>query len=179
MSLFFRSSPRLRLLFASTADGTVTATASETTLVGSGVGSLTLAADLLAPGTVLRGTFYGTHTTPASPTTVTFRAKLGSSVIVVSAAVTPTANLTGRSFNGTFLISCRTAGATGTVRGQGQLNFCTLTTYTLPRTAEFQSTADVTVDTTGTLAVDLTAQLGAGNSDSYTITNFTLEVLKP
>lgn len=156
-------------IFAQTQTVTVGNTVTETTLVGTGQGSATLPANFFFVGKTIRCKMLGFHSSTGGPT-VTFRFKLGGTTV---------ATATGASGNGTndgfmveVYITCRSIGATGTIFAQGQyaeLHSGGLVDGLTP-------TATTTVDTTGTLAVNITIEWGtavAGNTASAT--NFTIE----
>lgn len=164
------------LLFAATADATVTNTVTETSIVGSGTGSLTLPANFFTAGRTVRVLVRGKYSDAAVPGTLTIKVKLGSTVILTTGAQTPTGTLTNEGFSVTGLITCRTTGATGTVYGQGDT--VTHSAATTHAEWEMTNTGTQTVDTTGTLAVDVTATWGTADaSNSITGTNALVEAL--
>jgi hypothetical protein len=171
-------------LFTATANGTCGNTAAETSIVGTGVGTMTLPANFFAAGKSIRVTVYGAYSTKSSsPGTLVIKIKLGSTIILALPATTPTANLTKVPFVIDAIITCRTTGATGTVIGQGDLFLATATaqtgvSYTLPNQGSDALTAITSFDTTASKLVDVTATWGtadAGNTISST--NVVLEVL--
>ncbi|MBL7942761.1 MAG: hypothetical protein JNM00_08350 [Flavobacteriales bacterium] len=150
-------------IFAQTADGTVQNTTSETTLFGTGEGSLTIPADFFKVGRTLKVTMMGIITNTGSPT-IRLRVKLGGSTIIDTTAVTM-GTITGTQFFiAEFLITCRTAGSSGTVIGQGMFNYWASTSS--QRTATGASSGTVTVNTTGTLALDVTVQWGTASASN-------------
>lgn len=168
-------------IFVATSTATLTGTTNETTLIGSGIGTLTLPAGFLTVGKTIRITARGNLTSPVAPTTVVFKLKLGSNVIIQSASITPGTSQTARSWGMISEIITRTIGASGEVIGNGQIyNTATPAWNSIgaPRVAEFQSTSTVTVDTTASQVIDFTGTLTSGaGTDSYSITNFIVEVL--
>lgn len=166
----FRTVPPSPLLFAQTADRATSGTA-EITMLGTGIGTLTLPANTLGIGKTLRLRGVGTLTTVAAPGTVTLKIKLGAVVIALSAAITPTASKTNVGFDFEILLTCRTVGVTGTVMGSGSL--CYDTGAVIPLTA----TAAVTVDTTAAQVLDLTSTNSIGAGCVFTTRSATLETL--
>lgn len=156
-------------IFAQTQTVTVGNTVTETTLVGTGQGSVTLPANFFFVGKSIRCKMLGYHSSTANPT-ITIRFKLGGSTV---------ATATGSSGNGSndafaieFYITCRSIGGTGTIFGQGQ--YAELHTGGL--VAGMATTATTTIDTTGTLAANITVEWGtAAAGNTISATNFTIE----
>jgi hypothetical protein len=172
-----------RILFTSTANGTCGNTASETTIVGTGVGLMTLPANYLVAGKTLRLTIYGAYSTKAAtPGTLVIKVKLGATIILALPATTVTAALSKVPFVIDVIITCRTVGASGTVIGQGDLFLATATaqtgvSYMLPNQGTDALTA-VVKDTTGTILVDVTATWGTADAaNTISSTNVVLEAL--
>lgn len=158
-------------LFTSTASATVANTTTETSLIGSGVGSLTLAAGYFTAGKSLRFLVYGYLSDQITPNTLRIRAKFGSTAILDTGAQTPTGSLSNRFWGMECTITNRTTGVSGTV--MAQCGWLYNTSAILVAQFDMVNTSTVTVDTTGTLAVDVTAQWGgASASDTITGTNF-------
>lgn len=143
-------------LFAATADKTIGNSVAETSAFGTGTGSLTLAANLLAAGGSIRGSIRGKISETGTPT-LQLKVKLGAVVLIDSTALTLPASLSTSYFEIDFVITCRTAGATGTVYCQARM-IAGGTVLAVP------ATATATVDTTGTLALD--ASLTWGTADA-------------
>lgn len=165
------------LLFASTATATVANTGTESTLIGSGVGSLTLPANSLTPGRSVRLTARGLLSSAAVPGTLTIALKLGSTGIVTTGAQTPTALLTDLFWECEVLLTCRTTGATGTVIAQGSFRYFAAAVGAITGW-EMIDTSTVTVDTTASKSIDLTADwLTADASNSIRGTNCVAELI--
>ena len=172
-----------RILFTSTANGTCGNTASETTIVGAGVGMMTLPANYLVAGKTLRLTIYGAYSTKAAtPGTLVIKVKLGTTIILALPATTVTVALTKVPFVIDAIITCRTVGATGTVIGQGDLFLATATvqtgiSYMLPNQGSDALTA-VVKDTTASILVDVTATWSlADAANTISSTNVVFETL--
>lgn len=162
--------PLLRTLFTSTADATVANTVTETTVVGTGVGSLALPANALIAGRTLRLRWLGYVSSTGSPT-LQFRVKLGGTV-VCNLSTTTIATATNYMVECEAIVTCRTTGAGGTTYAQG---VGTLRGGAAWATA---ATATVTVNTTGSLTIDVMGTWSAASSsNTVTITNLVAEVL--
>lgn len=157
-------------VFTQTASVTVANTAAETSLVGSGVGSVTLPANFFTIGKVLRVNGWGYHSAAANPS-IEIKIKLGSTIILDTTSVASN-NSTNQEIRFESNIVCRTTGASGTVIGQGRYE--ELTHLDVPMV----NTGTATIDTTASQVIDVTAQWStASSSDSITVTNLTIEYL--
>lgn len=153
--------------FSATADKVVANTITETTLLGTGVGSASLPAGALAAGRALLVRVQGYYSTAATAPTLTLKVKLGG-VVLASVAVALPVSIVSKQFAAEILIVCRTAGATGAVMANGAFlaEGASATAHSL---AGLTATAAATVNTTAALAVDLTATWSAASA-SNTIT---------
>ena len=155
--------------FTQTATATVANTVTETTLIASGVGSVTLPAAFLVAGRTVRLVLRGVVTATGADT-VDLKVKLGGTTLVSTGAVTPAA-MTDEGWEITVEITCRTTGATGTVFAQGMAVIDNVT-YNMA------ATTTTTVNTTGTLAIDATATWGvAAAGNDIRATNAIIESL--
>ena len=150
------------VIFAQTADKTIASTTTPTTLLTTGEGSLTLAADALIAGRTIRLTMRG-HLSDTGTPTLDLIASLGGTTVCTTGAVTLASSVTTVGFTVIVEIVCRTTGGSGTVVAGGTLEYDDGTTHDLVKTTT------TTIDTTGTLAIDLTATWGT-SSASNTIT---------
>jgi hypothetical protein len=159
------------VVFSGTADKTVANTASETSLIPTGVGSATLAADAFSVGRVLKIRLAGKYSSKGTPAgNITLKIKLGSTVVNASAAHAVDASETDQSWRMEVCITCRTTGATGTVIGQTAWEHAALNAgNTGMEVAQMVATGVVTINTTTSLAVDATAQWSTADA-SNTIT---------
>lgn len=152
--------------FAQTASVTVANTGSETTITGAGQGTLTLPANRLVAGTTIRVSQRGYLSSKAAAAgTLNRKAKLGGSEVCSTGAVAVVDNLSNVMVEMIVEIVCRTVGVTGTVVASGKL-LINGTVYGMVKTTT------TTIDTTGTLAIDLTDTWGTadvGNSDTAQI----------
>lgn len=165
-----------KIMFAATAAGTVGNTTTETTLAGSGVGTLTMAANFLTVGKTFKVRAWGVYSSKAAPVgALTFRLKYGTTTLV-TLAPTITASLTNQMWEAEFNLTCRTTGATGTVFAHGEIQVFTSTTAS--GFIVSAPTATVTIDTTASSKLDITAQWATANASNTITSNiFTAEVL--
>lgn len=161
-------------IFNATASATVANTTTETTLVGTGTGSLTLPVNFLAVAKAIEIEAWGTIATLVTPT-LRLKVKLGSTVVIDTTAAT-LLTITGTNlWSAKASIDCRTAGASGTVFGQGMAMYYTSATGIAGIASPNTTTS--TVDTTATQAIDATATWGtASASNTITCTNFKVKV---
>lgn len=161
-------------LFTSTADAANDHVASDTSIIGSGVGSKTTPANYFAAGTSIMVQLSGYVSTPATPDTLNVKIKAGATSVGSTGAFTPSALLSNATFRLFGLITCRTAGASGTfiINTMMEITGASLTTA---NESKILNTATVTLDTTGTLAWDITAAWSSTTAgDVITGTNFVM-----
>lgn len=165
-----------RCLFIGTADKTIANTSTETTLCASSfVGTKTIPANFLQIGKTFRFYLSGYYSTKATTVgSLTFKIKYGSTVIASVVIATGDMELNASNYlwsiSGCF--TCRTTGATGTIMGQGAFRHQAGApgTGTDPEhVVAMLNTSAVTIDTTASSALDVTAQWGTANA-SNTIT---------
>ncbi|MCI0349283.1 MAG: hypothetical protein L0Z53_07655, partial [Acidobacteriales bacterium] len=158
------------LQFSQTADQTHANSITETTLFGAGIGTLTLPANSLAVGKVIRITMSGFAASVSG--LITIALKLGGTTIE---STSTTAFSTPGGVGGFQIdawISVRAIGASGSVVGGGRFEVFRVSNGAFTgegsgRVALGQTRASVTVDTTIALAIDVTADwsiAAAGNT---------------
>lgn len=158
-------------LWTKTASTALANSTTETTLLDTGVGSKTLAAAFLTVGKSISFEIVGYYSTTLTPT-IQFKFKLGSTTILDSGAITTANSVSNQQVRFRGVLTCRSTGGSGAVFAQGEVIIAGLSTPLVTVT----NTAATTVDTTGTLAMDITAQWGSLSlSDSITATNATIE----
>lgn len=157
-------------LFTSTTTQTVAATTAETTIIGSGSGSLTLPANYLTVGKTIRFSIRGLYSAPAiSVGTITIRIKLGSTTLASGTASSLVALASNLGFDGECVITCRSIGASGSVIIMGGVTYgvgANLSPFVTPVN---NGTSTSTVDTTSALTFTCTVQWSnntVGNSVS-------------
>lgn len=153
-------------IFSQTASSTaITNTTTETSLLGTGIGTKTLAASTLRAGTRLHVVVSGTLATDAvTPGTLNVKLKLGSTVVASTTATTLVAVTGTRNWQAEFYLTCRTSGASGVLQASGDFEF-----YSVAGTKQFwecSETNTTAFSTTGTLAVDVTATFGTADADN-------------
>jgi hypothetical protein len=150
-------------------------TTAETTLIDAtgALGTVTIPALWFLPGRSVRVKAAGVYGSAAG-TTLNVRIKFGSTVILATGDQSPAA-ATDYYWSIDAEISCRTAGAGGTVMAESAFTYLAGATGNLQAWGMVNTTA-VTVDTTATQAVDLTADWGAGVAAGDTITLHTLTI---
>jgi hypothetical protein len=156
------------LRFVSSATTTITNTVTETTLIGSGTGSLTLPANYFTVGKTFRITVLGYFTTPASPDNVTIKLKFGANNLIAKTVSTLTASETSAPFTMTMYIMCAATGASGSLNVSGEMEYPSTTSNPSTRSVlrlNNPGTA-LTVDTTVSGALNITATYA-----STTVTN--------
>lgn len=159
-------------VFSQTASVTVGNTVTETTVIGAGQGSVTLPANFFIVGKAIKLTVRGVSSSTGGPN-IRWRFKIGASTILDSGTVVAVAG-TNDGFIVEVVITCRTVGATGTVFCQGHFEEL----IALGILADMAATAASTVDTTGTLALNLTVEWGtAAAGNTLTVTNLVVENL--
>lgn len=165
--------------YTSTADGLVEDTVTETTLIGTGLGTLTLPANFFVAGKTVRLWAYGVYSTDAVAADLQLRIKLGSTVIGDTGVQTPANGITDRYWTMRGVITCRTTGATGTVMAQATFEHLATSVSTGTLTWwEMSNTAATVIDTTAAQILDFTAEWSAADVDnSIQCTNFTVEVI--
>lgn len=157
--------------FTQTANATVANTTTETSVIGTGVGTKTIPANFFVAGKTVELMGSGIFSTALVPGNVTLRFKLGSTTIASATITTMPSSASNVEFNYCLMITCRTTGATGTVMAGGGLFY-----FTKAGTEEFaplnNAGATTTIDTTATQAIDLTwqwATASASNTATGTI----------
>lgn len=140
----------------------------------------TFAANTLAAGTCIRLEGWYTITSSAA-NTVTFRARIGASSLsgTVAAQVAPTTTNTAsdHSVHVTALITIRSVGSSGTAIGGMSFVAIENQPFTVGHRTD-QETATITVDTTASRVVELTAVASAGTTTIVCRQAF-LQVIRP
>lgn len=139
---------------------------------------LTLPANYLQKGSVLRVTAAGTFSNTATPTLLlgVYYGGVAGTALAATGATTTTTGATNWPFILEYEGIVRTTGTSGTIMGSGRVYLATsLTAYSLipiPSTA----IATVTIDTTTAKAITLGAQWGTNSaSNTLTVTKFLVE----
>jgi hypothetical protein len=146
--------------FISTADAAVANTTSETSLVGAGVGSRTLPANFWEVGRAVKLNVGGI-TSDRVATSLTIRAKLGAVTLATTGTLAMQGSTANSSFRTTLDLVCRSTGVTGALAVSGV--FVQDNTLHIASMMSLASASPVTVDTTASAALDVTAQWSAGS----------------
>lgn len=167
-------------LFVQTAPSAAITAVTETTLIGTGAGSLTIpAAWFTAAGTVMDVRFSGQYTTAATPGTLQLKLTFGATAVAQTAAFTPIVSVTNGVYSGFIRLVARTVGATGTIFVADGGLFTGATTGGDGETIFSNPTLGtaITINTTVTQVLNLTSTWGTGATNS--ITGHTMELVGP
>ncbi len=166
---------KVKGLFTQIATQTIATTTTKTSIVGTGIGSLTIPANTLTVGKTYRMHIEGMYSTPLllNLATVTCRMELNGTAIT-TASTSSLASLLASANNSAFqadqIITIRTTGSSGTLVAFGQLTFTTSTTargYIDMNTGVNPVAINTTISNTFTPTI----QLGNSNSGN-TISSF-------
>jgi hypothetical protein len=167
-----------RTLFTQTASTTVTNTTTETTILGTGIGTKTIKNNDLIIGRTIRVYVAGVYSTPISGAAATIKIKIGTTVV---AQVTTTALLSSASglrFEGWVDITVRTTGSSGTVMVSGGVNYTTGLSGQIATDSLNNGGSTTTVNTTADRAIDITVTWDTADSGKIvTSTNSSIELL--
>lgn len=172
MPLFNQSTPSTNsaTLFTSTSTQTVAATVTETTIIGSGIGSLTLPANYLTVGKSVRLAIRGLYSTPTiSAGKITVNIKLGSVLLATGSASSVVSTASNYGFDGECVFTCRTDGASGTVIIMGGVTYGVGVGLSPLAFALNNGTSTSTIDTTASQTLNATVTWSnntAGNTVS-------------
>lgn len=105
--------------FAQTATATVSGTSAESTLIAAGVGSLSIPASSWFAGKSFRVVVRGVYSSGSTGPDLTFKIKLGSTVIAQTSGITIDPGKTNVPYEVRGEIICRTTGASGNIFSRG------------------------------------------------------------
>lgn len=152
-------------IYAETAGSTIQNTTTATSLFNTVVGSTTLPANFFGVGKTITIFISGTYAQTSGSNTCTIALTIGG-VAMGSIALTHSNTLSATYFDAQFTLTCRTAGASGTIQyqGKGVLNTATPSFY-------FQSSATSgSINTTTTNAIAVTGTWSAANAANILVT---------
>jgi len=162
-------------LFVGTSGATIANTTTETTLMGTGSGTLTVGANEPTVGKAIRITMAGILGTNSANTNFTIRLKLGSTTIASITGTLPTSQA-NNPFWLEAILTWRTVGGSGTVIGQ--IMFLDSVGSANRELYGSALTATVTIDTTTSQLLDVSWQWTTANANNtITETNATAEFL--
>lgn len=151
-------------LLTQTADKTVANTTTETSIVGTGVGNLTLPANFFVAGKTIRITMSGVYSTVAvTGDTVTIKIKYGSTVLASKATTALVTGGTNLAWWADAIITCRTTGSSGTVQVSGGIRY-QIAGSTIVEDELNNGVATTTLNTTTSNLLDVTVTHGAANA---------------
>lgn len=164
-------------VFQQTADATVTQ-ATDTSLIGTGKGTMTLPANFWTVGKTVHVKHRG-RMGAAIAATQQFKVKQGATTLADSGAVVVAGALTNAAYEAEFEICCRTVGATGTLSIRGVVEYNNgITRQSVDLTNA--AAGPITFDTTAAGLLDLTLAYGAVvAANTTTSTNTSAEVIGP
>ena len=165
------------VLFTQTAAVTVANSNAQTTLLGAGVGSLTLAANSFIAGRTIRLKLKGQLSTTTGTNNLTVNIKIGSTTTNNSGAVALVASVTNAEWEAEADITCETTGTSGTVWAQGSLKYIPTNGGSISG-INFGNTSTMTLNTTISNVINFLITWGtASSSNTITCTNVTIEQL--
>jgi hypothetical protein len=155
------------------ATATVANTTTESSVVPTITGNRTIAANSLAVGAHYRLIARGVINNTGVPT-LQIKAKLGSTVIADTTAITTVAVSGNNLWTFTDDFTCESTGGSGSVYAQGEFEY--YSGSTTKNFAQASNSSATTIDTTASQFITVTATWGtASASNSITCTNLTLE----
>lgn len=164
-------------LFSGTADKNVANTVTETSIMPTGVGSVTLPAGFLYTGRALTLSLRGYYSTAGLLPTMAIKVYVGSTLIATASASALLISTSSKEFYIVMNLTCRTAGTSGTVMGQGDIRYLTGTAAL--NQDGLVSTSPATINTAISNLLDVRVTWGtASASNSITITNVLLQAFQ-
>jgi hypothetical protein len=165
------------VIYTSTADKNVASTTAETSIIPTGTGTLTLPANFWVVGKTIKITLIGfLRSKSSAPGTLDVRTKLGAVNIGATGGFVMDTGLSDIITRVNVLMTCRTTGATGTVKVCGALEYLG-SGVTYFKVQPF-SQGSMVVDTTASSALDMTATFSVSDAtNSWTTVDVAFEVL--
>jgi len=158
-------------IFRQTATVTFASTTAETTLLGAGAGSATLAANQLVAGSTIRVVVEG-YVGNTVANTIRIRLKIGANTVLDTTALAGAGLSANYPFRMELVYTVRTTGAGGTGIGQLIWTYWGGSSYGPFNAVAYVVTATSTVDTTASNAVNATWQFGTSSAgNTMTVTN--------
>ena len=146
-------------LFSQVVNVDVENTVAATSMLGSGRGTKTITANEIDQGTVIVIVGHGYLSTTGAPT-LKIAVTLGGSEVCATEVFTTADTITDQGFAFRAEIVCRSTGATGSVVAGGTFE------YDAGNQHKLQKTSATAINTTGTLAVDVTATWGTASASN-------------
>jgi hypothetical protein len=159
-------------IFSQITTVTITGTGATSTLTGTLNGSATLPALFFGVGKVITGKMSGTLATGVNAGNITFRVRLGGVTICDSGAITYTISMSAEPITVEYTILCTAIGASGTAAFRCDMRILSGGTLLVNRTVLISSTTTSSgIATTGTLVIDLDANLSAAGNTLTVLQN--------
>ena len=149
---------KMGCMFTQTGTVALNNSSSQTQMLGTGVGTLTLPANFFAIGKMIEVEIRGFYTTPASPSNCNFSIQLGATSLA-SVVVTAPISQTNSAFLCRAQIVCRSTGTAGNFIAGGDILFQS-GTLTADEQAFAVSTANTAINTQLSQVVNCTFQTG-------------------
>lgn len=164
--------------FAATAGVTVGNTTATTSVIPTGVGSVTIPANGFKVGKSYllkgRGVYSASITAPTLAVTV----KLGTTTVATGTITALLGSASNSGFSFEMMITCRTVGASGTIMADGSFAFQSTAAQGVGALYLNNSTSTVTIDTTTSQLLDVQiAWSAASASNTLTVNEVTLQSL--
>jgi hypothetical protein len=158
-------------LFSQTADVTVGNTTTETSLLGTGIGSVTLPANFYKGGRHIRLKAGGYYSTNSTAPTLELRFMHDTTILVTTGTpyVLP-ASVTNGAWRLEVTATCRSTGVNGNVMPHGMFEYKENTDALYAM--EMITTSAVTINTTVAQAIDLTAEWSAAETDNEIVCQY-------
>lgn len=152
-------------LFTNINNATVASTTTETDIVNvSGIGTVTLPANFFVPGKLICIELGGVFSTTTGTNTLTIRAKLGSTTLVSTGAITLLASQTNRYWGARVFFLGRSApSASSSVSASGKFEYNEAGAIKI---GELNASGSTNIDTTATQVVSVTAQWSVANASN-------------
>lgn len=167
------------VMFTQTNTVTYANSVTATNLIGTGIGTSTLPANLLIAGRMICIKGRGVFSTAVLAPSIAVNLKLGTTQLATVSVGQLVSSAANWGFDFEVLITCRTTGASGTVIADGSLTFATsASTFTTAIAYLNNAGATTTLDTTAIQAITINGTWGtASASNTLSVTNASIEIL--
>lgn len=141
--------------------------------------NITIPANFLQPGMLLRVQAAGTFSNTGTPTLLlgVYYGAVAGTALAATSAITTTTGATNWQWTVEYVGRVRTIGSSGTIMGFGSVDLSTSLTAVTHRPIPETALANVTIDTTTAKALTLGAQWGTNNaSNTLTCVHFDVDI---
>lgn len=164
------------VIFSQTSTVTYANSTTETNLVGTGIGTVTLPANFWTVGRQVRVKGRGFYSSNTLAPSLTLKSKFGSTVLATAAAANLLNSASNAGFSFEQIITCRSTGSSGTLQVDGSVSYATGTG--LLGASYLINITPGTIDTTLSQALGVTGTWGIANAaNTMSVTNVSVEVL--